>query len=119
MTTSDVKFSSHLYDVPRLSNDGGNFQTWKFHVITILDLCSLLKVTTGNEPEPAKPEKDDDPKPYHNWLQRDKDACAQIILTLEDEPLNGILYVKFAKDIWDKLHACYEDKCKQTVAYLI
>lgn len=121
MTTSnpEPKFSSRLYDVPRLDNDGKNFQTWKFRIMMVLDIRGLQDIVTGKEVEPPIPEKDEDSKAYDNWVRKDKDARAQLTLTLEDEPLNGVLFAKSAKDTWDKLNARYEGKGKQTIAYLI
>ena len=44
---------------------------------------------------------------------------AQITLTLKDEPLSGVIYATTSKDVWDRLHARYEGKGKQTIAFLI
>ena len=47
------KVPSHLYDITKLSNDGSNFQTWKYRITTILTLRNLLDITTGKEVMPA------------------------------------------------------------------
>ena len=49
----------------------------------------------------------------------DKEAKAQICLTLNDEPLNGVLHIVTSKEVWERLCSCYEGKGKQTQAYLI
>jgi hypothetical protein len=56
---------------------------------------------------------------YTRWQKLDKEARAQICLTLKDEPLNGVLHVATSKEAWDKLCERYEGKGKQTQAYLI
>ena len=49
----------------------------------------------------------------------EKEARAQIILTLKDEPLNGVLYCTTVKEVWEKLHTRYEGKGKQTIILLL
>jgi hypothetical protein len=40
------------------------------------------------------------PVQHQKWLAKNKEARAQIALTLKDKLLNGILYVPIAKDVW-------------------
>ena len=54
-----------------------------------------------------------------HWLQMDKEAKAQICLTLKNEPLNGVLHKATSKEVWETLGGRYEGKGKQTQAYLI
>jgi hypothetical protein len=56
---------------------------------------------------------------HTHWHRQDKEARAQICLTLKDEPLNGVLHVATSKQAWDKLCERYEGKGEQTQAYLI
>ena len=49
----------------------------------------------------------------------DKEAKAQICLTLKYEPSNGVLHIAMSKEVWERLCSCYEGKGKQTQAYLI
>ena len=81
------KPSNCLYDIPYLNDDGLNYQAWKYHVQTVLELQRLWKAVEGIEPDQDK-----------SW-----DTCTQIILTLKDELLNVIIGIESAKDIWDKL----------------
>ena len=60
-----------------------------------------------------------DPTALENWLLRDKEARAQITLTLKDKPLSGILYVLTAQEVWKRLNKRYEGKGQQSVSYLI
>lgn len=108
--------SNRLYDIPALENDGSNFQLWKYRVELILDLRGLWGIIDGTE---ALPDKTTLPDEHQEWLGRNKEARAQIALTLKDEPLNGILYTPMAKDAWRKLCERYEGKGKQTIAQLI
>jgi hypothetical protein len=43
-----------------------------------------------------------------------KEATAQIMLTLKDKPLNGVIGEDSAKEVvWEKLSNSYEGKCTQ------
>jgi hypothetical protein len=66
----------------------------------------------------AKPPASD-PDAVQEWLEKNKEAHAQITLTLKDEPLNGVLHTTLASDAWTKLCEQYEGKGKQSIAYSI
>ena len=104
--------SNCLYDILSLENDAANFQTWKFRITTVLDIQGIVDRTLKCPTESQSEE-------YACWQKLDKEARAQICLTLKDEPLNGVLHVATSKEAWDKLCECYEGKGKQTQAYLI
>jgi len=59
------------------------------------------------------------PAEHEDWLSRDREALAQITLTLKDEPLSGVLYTMMSADAWKKLSECYKGKGKQSIAYFI
>ena len=108
--------TSHLYDVPSLEDDGTNFQMWKFRVRMILGVRGLWKIVTGDE---AQPDEATHPAENEDWLSKDREALAQITLTLKDEPLSGVLYTTTSAEAWKKLSERYEGKGKQSIAYLI
>jgi hypothetical protein len=69
--------------IPKLAGDGGNFMLWKYHVREILEACNLLDYVTGdNYKEPSR-----DTEGHVAWITKNHEACQQITLTLEDEPL--------------------------------
>ena len=107
--------SNRLYDIPSLENDAANFQTWKFRIQMVLDIRGLWSIIDGTKECPT----DTQSAEYTHWKRLDKEAKAQICLTLKDEPLNGVLYVTTSKEVWSKLCERYEGKGKQTQAYLI
>ena len=107
---------SHLYDVPSLEDDGTNFQMWKFRVRMILGVRGLWKIVNGDE---TKPDETTHPTESEEWLSKDREALAQITLTLKDEPLSGVLYMMTSAEAWRKLSERYEGKGKQSIAYLI
>ena len=117
-STASVKSAgtSRLYDVPSLEDDGTNFQMWKFHVWMVLGVRGLWKVVTGDE---AQPDEVTHPAEHEDWLSKDREALAQITLTLKDEPLSGVLYTTTSAEAWKKLSERYEGKGKQSIAYLI
>ncbi|KIK18569.1 hypothetical protein PISMIDRAFT_14278, partial [Pisolithus microcarpus 441] len=59
------------------------------------------------------------PDEYKEWQIKDQEACAQITLTLKDEPLSGVMYETSAAATWKKLGDRYEGKGKQSIAYII
>ena len=96
--TSVPAASNRLYDIPSLENDGSNFTTWKFCIMTVLDIRGLNTIVDGSHPQPQQSASN-----YSQWIRADKEAKAQICLTLKDEPLSGILHVATSKEAWDKL----------------
>ena len=119
-----ISASNRLYDIPSLENDGSKFQTWMYHIMTVLDICRLVGLINGTEVMPTLPAgiKPEDAaaiqEKINDWKHRDKEALAQITLTLKDEPLSGVIHAVSAADVWDKLLRRYEGKGKQTVALL-
>jgi len=114
-TTKVAQGSSRLYDIPSLENDGSNFQTWKYCVMTVLEVRQLWTIVDGTEPklDGSKPDE------LEEWLVREREARAQITLMLKDEPLSGVLHTTSAAEAWKKLCERYEGKGKQSIAYLI
>ncbi len=115
--------SGRLYDIPFLENDGSNFQTWKYRISMVLDIRGLWPIVEGTEGCPpegttAEEKKAQDPL-IEKWVSRDKEARAQITLTLRDEPLSGVILSPTAAEIWDKLKQRYEGKGQYIVAQLI
>ena len=107
--------SSRLYDVPQLENDGNNYYSWKLRVAMILEVRGLKGLIDGTDPRPGS----DDITQLLSWLERDREARAQILLTLKDEPLSGIVFETTATEIWKKLQDRYEGKGLHSVARLI
>ena len=125
-----MKTSSCLYDIPILEENSTNFQMWKYQICTVLDICGLLNIVEGKEQRPsqtlvtgmgnnateahaAQIEKTED------WDRHNKEAKAQITLTLSDEPLSGVIHAVSAADAWDKLNHQYEGRGHQMIAQLI
>lgn len=96
-TTKPAQASSRLYDVPSLDNDGSNFQTWKYRIAMILDVRGLWEIVGGSQT--TQPDATADPAGSLEWLAKDKEAHAQITLTLKDEPLSGVLHATTAAEV--------------------
>ena len=45
-----------------------------------------------------------------DWDHHNKEAKAQITLTLSDKPLSGVIHAMSATDAWDKLNRRYEGR---------
>ena len=108
--------SSRLYNIPSLDNVGTNFHMWKFRVQTVLGVQHLWSVVSGEDP---KPDAAMQPDELEEWLAKDKEAHAQLMLTLKDEPLSGVLYSTTSAEVWKKLSERYEGHGKQSIVYLI
>ena len=104
-----MKTSSCLYDIPILKENGTNFQTWKYWICTILNICGLLNIAEEKEQRPSQilvTGTSNDTAKVHtiqiekieDWDCRNKEAKAQITLTLSDEPLSGIIHAVSAAD---------------------
>ncbi|KAF8177845.1 hypothetical protein BJ912DRAFT_856692 [Pholiota molesta] len=112
VTKSVTAASNRLYDIPSLENDGSNFQTWKYRITMVLDVRGLIGIVDGTEVKPL-PQASTSGKAAEGapseldkvaeWERRDKEARAQITLTLKDEPLSGVIHAISAADVWDKL----------------
>lgn len=107
--------SNRLLDIPSLEDDGSNFQTWKFRIRTMLELRGLA----GHIDSTVKTPDGSDTTKLEEFKRNDREARAQIALTLKDEPLNGVLHATTAKETWDKLNARYEGTGKQTIVLLL
>jgi hypothetical protein len=105
-----------MFDIPFLDDSGSNFAFWRFRIRMVLELRDLWTLVDGSK---AKPDEKADATGYADWISKDREARAQITLTLKDEPLNSVLFATNAKDCWDKLMECYEGKGEQKIVYLI
>ena len=112
--TPQIRASNRLYDVPPLEDDGNNFPSWKFRTQKVLEIRGLWDVVDhqGDAPGEASDQ-------YEEWKAKDREASAQITLTLKDEPLNTVMYATSAHSAWELLRTRYEGKGEQKVAYLI
>ena len=111
-----TKGHPQMFDIPFLDDNGSNFTFWKFHIRMVLELCDLWDFVNGTS---TKPDPSANAATHADWTYKDREACAQITLTLKDEPLKSVLFTSTAKECWDKLSECYEGKGKQKIVYLI
>jgi len=117
-------FTDRFYDIPPLENDGSNFRAWKFRISTVLELRDLMGIVDGSVkcPDPIFDKNSNivtNQVDIDAWAHNNREAKAQIILSLEDEPLRGILHTTTASDAWDKLNERYEGKGLHTIVHLI
>ena len=98
---------SCAYNIPLLENDGSNFAAWKVRAKTVLDLHDLWTIIDGTLPRPSRTTPLAD---HIEWSTKNREARAQIILTLKDEPLDTIIDAKTAAECWDRLLQQYEGR---------
>jgi len=102
-----MKTSSCLYDILILEENGTNFQTWKYQICTVLNICGLLNIAEGKEQRLSQilvTGMGDDAAKAHtaqmekteDWDRCNKEAKAQITLTLSDEPLSRVIHAASA-----------------------
>ena len=65
----------------------------------VLDVRGLISLVDGTEKNPDSTNV----AALADWLSQDKEARVQIMLTLKDKPLSGILYATTAEEIWKKV----------------
>jgi len=82
----------------------------------VLGVRGLWNIISGDE---AQLNETTHPIESEEWLSKDREAHAQITLTLKDEPLSGVLYTTTSAEAWRKLRERYKGKGKQSIAYLI
>jgi hypothetical protein len=72
---------SRLYNFPHLEDDGNNFAVWKLRTEAVLELGDLWGIVNGDisKPDPSAP-----PNERDEWSCKDREARAQITLTLKD-----------------------------------
>jgi len=92
---------------------------WKYQICTVLDIYELLNIAeekeqrlsqilvTGTGDNAAKAHAAQIKK-IEDWDHHNKEAKAQITLTLSDEPLSEVIHAVSAADAWDKLNHRYE-----------
>src|SRR5271154_5741620 len=88
-----------VYDITPLKNDGSNFQTWKFRMEVILKSRKIWEIVDGTKPKPGSA----DAAALAEWETNEMDARAQILLTLEDDTMNGVTTTTTSKEAWDSL----------------
>jgi hypothetical protein len=60
-----------------------------------------------------------DARGHLEWTQRDQEAQLQIMTTLNSSPLNHVLDVKTAKEVWDLLRVRYQGNDNLHQHYLL
>jgi hypothetical protein len=71
---------------------------WKYCVREILEVHNLLDYITGSKREPSPSVEQ-----CADWVTKNCKACQQIMLTLEDDPLMGVMHLMEAGAIWTVL----------------
>ena len=96
--------------------------TWKFQISTVLRLRGLIEIVDGTDKCLVliiNADKVVNLLEINDWNYQNIEAKAQLILILKDKLSSDVLHTTLATNVWDKLNECYEEKCYNTVAYLI
>ena len=104
-----MKTSSRFYDIPILRENNINFQMWKYWIYTVLDIHGLLNIAEEKKQCPLQilvTRTDNNvAKAYttqiekiEDWDHHNKEAKAQITLTLSDKPLSRVIHVRSTAD---------------------
>ena len=92
--------------------DGSNFTTWKTQMEALLHKSRLLQIVNGEIPIPTEPGL------REQWIEKDQDARADILIALSPKILLLIRNFKTSKQIWDFLCETYERRSKRQKAEL-
>ncbi|GAB1527328.1 hypothetical protein RhiTH_010503 [Rhizoctonia solani] len=108
MSTSE-NTNTKIYKLPKLKDNGSNYNAWKFCQTTVLKLRGLFGVAnrTNNLPNsPTKAKLKDNAKVLDykeliaKWTKWDEDVFAQITLNMEDGAMADIMDTTTAKQAW-------------------
>ncbi|KAF8671212.1 transposition, RNA-mediated [Rhizoctonia solani] len=126
MSTSENK-NTKIYKLPKLKDNGSNYNAWKFCQTTVLKLRGLFGVANGtnNLPNsPTKAELKDNAKVSNykesiaKWTKQDEDAFAQITLNMEDGAMADVMDTTTAKQAWTQIVERWEGKGVQLLSFL-
>lgn len=102
-----------------------NFTVWKLQIESSLQFHDFEGILTGNIKAPAglPPDANNQQRKEHEALSKQFKkangfAITLITTTVEDEPLQLIMMLKTAKEMWDKLGISYEQKSEQRLEQL-
>jgi LTR polyprotein gag-polypeptide-like protein len=107
---------SCAYNIPLLENDGSNFNVWKIWMETVLNLHDLWSTVDGML---LRPSHTASLTTRTEWKNKNREARAQIILSLKDKPLDTIIKAETAAECWEKLLECYEGRGVQRKMQLL
>ncbi|QRW24744.1 Retrovirus-related Pol polyprotein from transposon TNT 1-94 [Rhizoctonia solani] len=126
MSTSENK-NTKIYKLPKLKDDGSNYNAWKFRQTTVLKLCGLFGVANGTNNLPNSPteaELKDNAKVSNykesiaKWTKQDEDAFVQITLNMEDGAMADVMDTTTAKQAWTRIVKRWEGKGVQSLSFL-
>ncbi|KAF8713823.1 GAG-pre-integrase domain, partial [Rhizoctonia solani] len=126
MSTSE-KTNTKIYELPKLKDDGSNYNAWKFRQTTVLKLRGLFGVANGTNNLPdslTKAEQKDTAKvasykdSIAKWTKRDEDAFAQITLNMEDGAMADVMDTTTSNAAWTRIIERWEGKGVQSLSFL-
>ena len=85
-----------------------NYDTWAIQMECILTIAQLWEIVTGDEPKP-----DDDGENsvvVDQWVKRDKEARARMLLAITATELKQIKGEVTSHNIWMKLQTTFADR---------
>lgn len=109
MQSTDLYSSKKTFEIPLLKDDGSNYNMWKFHQTTVLQLRSLLGIVNGTDtlPEPltSQDAKDlakisDQADAVVKWKKHNEDTFALVVLNMEDCTMTNVMEMTLAQDAW-------------------
>lgn len=117
--TDSVKISK-LQDVK-------DWSRWKFQITILLNDLDIYGIVTGNILKPVvKRQQGETEKQAHSrnaeelkeWSKKDIKVQKYLSTTIGDQAIVHIMNYRTAKEMWDKLHAVYEQKSETSIHLL-
>jgi gag-polypeptide of LTR copia-type len=102
--------------VPPFDESGRNFAHWQYHMKIVLRSRELWKIVKGTDP---KPNEDRDPEAYDDWISQDCNAIQQIVMGLNEEAMNHVIWYTTTRECWENLSDRYHSKGEKQVVHLL
>lgn len=97
--------------------DKDNWQQWQFVVRTLLEDDDLvLAVCEGTKKKPADSNENRDA--LAAWNKADKIARRLIVTTIESKPMELIMSLTTAHEMWNKLSTVYDNKSSENLSFV-
>lgn len=98
----------------------GNWNSWKFQLKIVLQAADLYGIVSGDILRPTRIGEGDAnfDMQIKEWDKKDVNAKMLISTSIGEQPLAYIMSCENSKQMWDKLHAVYEQNSKMQLHLL-
>lgn len=107
--------------------DVKDWSRWKFQIRILLEDLEIFGIVTGDIPKPVVERRQNETEAQAHsrsaeelkeWSRKDIKAQKYLSTTIGDQAIIHIMNYGTAKEMWDKLHAVYEQKSETSIHLL-